>query len=114
VDSTKLDKALENNLEGVSKLFASGTGSTSGYGKQLDALVESLTKSGGSLRVAEDGVTATIKELDQQYDAMKTRVDAKVEIYRAQFTQLDVLISSMNSTMSYLTAQFEAMNASTA
>jgi len=114
VDSTKLDKALENNLEGVSKLFASGTGSTSGYGKQLDALVESLTKSGGSLRVAEDGVTATIKELDEQYDAMKTRVDAKVEIYRAQFTQLDVLISSMNSTMSYLTAQFEAMNASTA
>jgi flagellar hook-associated protein 2 len=44
---------------------------------------------------------------------MKTRVDAKVEIYRAQFTQLDVLISSMNSTMNYLTAQFEAMNAST-
>ncbi|MDM0074581.1 flagellar filament capping protein FliD [Variovorax sp. J2P1-59] len=113
VDSTKLDKALSTNLEGVSKLFASATGSTAGYGKQLDALVTDLTKSGGTLKAATDGITTTIKELDEQYDAMQARVDATVDRYRKQFNQLDVLISSMNSTMSYLTQQFEAMNAST-
>ncbi|SFM65434.1 flagellar filament capping protein FliD [Variovorax sp. OV329] len=112
VDSTKLGKALDTNLAGVSKLFASGTGSTSGYGKQLDALVTSLTSTGGSLRVASDGVTATIKDLDTQYDAMETRIEATMARYKAQFTRLDVMMSSMNSTLSYLSQQFEAMNAS--
>ena len=114
VDSTKLGKSLESNLAGVSKLFASGTGSSTGYGKQIDSLVDSLTKTGGSLRVASDGVTATIKDLDKQYDAMQSRVDATMARYKAQFTQLDVMMSSMNSTLSYLSQQFEAMNASAA
>ncbi|MDM0030544.1 flagellar filament capping protein FliD [Variovorax sp. J22P271] len=112
VDSTKLDKALSSNLEGVSKLFASATGSTAGYGKQIDALVTDLNSTGGSLKVASDGVTATIKQLDEQYDAMQTRVDDTVARYRTQFNQLDVLVNSMNSTMSYLKQQFDAMNAS--
>lgn len=112
VDTTKLDKALDTNLEGVSKLFASATGSTAGYGKQLDALVDDLTKTGGSLKVATDGVTSTIKELDDQYNAMQTRVNDTVDRYRKQFNQLDVLINSMKSTMTYLTQQFDAMNAS--
>ncbi|HYP83218.1 flagellar filament capping protein FliD [Variovorax sp.] len=111
VDSTKLSKALDTDLAGVSGLFASATGSTAGYGKQIDALVEDLTKSGGSLTVASEGVTSTIKDLDEQYDAMQARIDATMERYRTQFTQLDVLISSMNNTMTYLTQQFEAMNA---
>lgn len=112
VDATKLDKALGSNLEGVSKLFASATGSTAGYGKQIDALVTDLNSSGGSLKVASDGVTATIKQLDDQYNAMQTRVDDTVARYRTQFNQLDVLVNSMNSTMSYLKQQFDAMNAS--
>ena len=35
---------------------------------------------------------------------------AKVEYYRAQFTQLDLLVSKMNSTSSYLTQQFASMS----
>ena len=112
VDSTKLDKALSSNLEGVSKLFASATGSTAGYGKQIDALVTDLNSTGGSLKVASDGVTATIKQLDKQYDAMQTRVDDTVARYRTQFNQLDVLVNSMNSTLTYLKQQFDAMTAS--
>lgn len=112
VDSTKLGKALDSNLAGVAKLFSSDSKSTTGYGKQIDALVTSLTSTGGSLRVAEDGVTASIKDLDTQYDAMQTRVDATMARYKAQFTQLDVMMSSMNSTLTYLKAQFEAMNSS--
>ena len=110
VDSTKLDKALDTNLAGVSKLFASASGSTAGYGKQIDALVTDLNKSGGSLKVAQDGVTSTIKELDTQYDQVQARVDATVARYRAQFTALDVAIASMNNTKAYLTQQFESMS----
>lgn len=108
IDSTKLDKALSTNLKGVANLFSSATGSTGGYGKQIDALVTDLNT--GALKVASDGVTSTIKELDTQYDAMQLRVDSTVARYKAQFTQLDVMINSMNNTKTYLTQQFEAMS----
>jgi flagellar hook-associated protein 2 len=110
IDSTKLDKALSTNLKGVANLFSSAAGSTSGYGKQIDAMVTDLNT--GALKVASDGVTSTIKQLDEQYDDMQTRVDATVARYKAQFTQLDVLINSMNNTKNYLTQQFEAMSGS--
>ncbi|WPH19568.1 flagellar filament capping protein FliD [Variovorax paradoxus] len=109
VDSAKLKSALAGNLAGVSGLFASATGSTAGYGKQLSALVDNLTSTGGALKVASDGMTASLKQLDQQYTDMQMRVEAKVERYRAQFTQLDLLMSQMNSTSNYLTQQFASM-----
>ena len=42
--------------------------------------------------------------------AADARLDVSVD--RPQFNQLDVLVNSMNSTMSYLKQQFDAMNAS--
>ncbi|MDM0007972.1 flagellar filament capping protein FliD [Variovorax sp. J22G73] len=110
IDATKLDKALATNLKGVANLFSSATGSTGGYGKQIDALVTDLNN--GALKIASDGVTSTIKQLDTQYDAMQLRVDSTVARYKAQFTQLDVMINSMNNTKTYLTQQFEAMSSS--
>jgi flagellar hook-associated protein 2 len=111
VDSDKLDKALAGNLKGVASLFSSATGSMAGYGKQIDALVTDLNT--GALKVASDGVTSTIKQLDDQYNAMQLRVDATVARYRKQFNDLDVLINSMNNTKTYLTQQFNAMSSST-
>lgn len=108
VDSTKLDKALSTNLKGVANLFSSATGSTGGYGKQIDAIVTDLNT--GALKIASDGVTSTIKQLDTQYDAMQVRVDSTVARYKAQFNQLDVMINSMNNTKAYLTQQFNAIN----
>ncbi|MDI1268723.1 MAG: flagellar filament capping protein FliD [Polaromonas sp.] len=111
VDATKLEAALGANMDGVAKLFAGSATDTAGYGKQLSALALSFTATGGALTAAADGLTTSIKRLDKQYDAMETRIEATVARYRAQFTQLDIAMSSMNSTTSYLTAQFDAMNA---
>jgi flagellar hook-associated protein 2 len=110
VDSDKLNSALAGHLDEVSHLFASADGSTAGYGKQISALVDNLTSTGGALKTATDGVNTTLKELDDEYTAMSARVDDTVARYRAQFNQLDVLMSSMNSTMTYLQQQFAAMN----
>lgn len=112
IDSTKLKDALSKNMAGVSRLFASDKESTTGYGKQLSALVDGANATGGALKVATDGVSTTLKQLDEQYTAMQERVDAKVAVYRAQFTQLDLLMSNMNNTASYLTQQFAALNKS--
>ncbi|VTU26906.1 Flagellar cap protein [Variovorax sp. PBS-H4] len=110
VDSAKLSGALSKNLSGVAGLFSSGTGSTAGYGKQLSALVTEMTSSDGALTTATNGVNTTLEDLSDQYNAVQARVDSTVERYRAQFTQLDVLVNSLNNTMNYLTQQFDAMN----
>ncbi|VTU22522.1 Flagellar cap protein [Variovorax sp. PBL-H6] len=110
IDSAKLADALGKNLEGVAGLFSSATGSTGGYGKQVSALVTEVTSSAGALTIATNGVNATLEDLSDQYNAVQARVETTVERYRAQFTQLDVLVNSLNNTMTYLTQQFDAMN----
>ena len=39
-------------------------------------------------------------------------IDQKVARYKDQFTQLDVLMTSLNNTSSYLTQQFESTSSS--
>lgn len=112
LDTTKLNAALSKDAAGVASLFTSADPSTSGYGKQLTAMIDGFTATGGTLKAAQDGMSATIKKLDSQYAVLQARIDARVEIYRKQFAALDIAVSSMNSTGDYLTAQFEAMNAS--
>ncbi len=110
IDSTKLNKALSENMAGVASLFSSDTDGTTGYGKQMSALVTDLTSTNGSLTAATDGINSTLDDLSDQYNAMQDRVDATIARYRAQFTALDVAVASMNNTMTYLTQQFDAMN----
>ncbi|MDM0042970.1 flagellar filament capping protein FliD [Variovorax dokdonensis] len=110
LDSDKLKSVVDKDMTGVAALFSSATGSSAGYGKQMSALVTELSGSGGALAVATDGVNATLDDLTDQYNAMQDRIDATMERYRTQFTQLDVLVNSMNNTMTYLKQQFEAMS----
>jgi len=111
VDGDALDAALSQNPRGVAALFSSEAGSSAGFGKQVSALVTELTSGNGLLQAASDGVNATLDDLSAQYNATQDRVDRTIARYRQQFTRLDVLVSSMNNTMTYLTQQFEAMNA---
>ena len=108
LDAAKLSSAFSANKDAVAELFA-GTGGSTGYGKQVSALVDTFTRADGMLNTATTGVKTSLKSLDTQFAATENRVQATVARYRAQFTQLDMLMSRMNSTTSYLTQQFAAM-----
>ena len=110
MDADKLQSALTANRDDVVALFAGTEDGSNGFGTQLAALVDTFTGTGGKLSNATAGVNATLKSLDTRYAATELTVEAKVARYRAQFTQLDVMMSQMNSTTSYLTQQFNAMN----
>ena len=106
----KLAAVLGSNMSGVAKLF-SGTDGVGGYGAQLSSLLTSYTSStSGTLTAATQGITTTLDTLGKQYTATSERADATVARYKAQFTQLDVMMSRMNQTSTYLTAQFDALN----
>jgi len=110
VDQDKLNAAMANDMAGVTSVFSSGAGSTSGYGKQISALVTDLTSTSGALTAATDGVNKTLDELSDQYNTMQDRANATMDRYRQQFTDLDVLMNSLNNTMTYLKSQFASMN----
>ena len=108
IDSTKLTAGLGSKMSGVANLFS---GAASAYGTKMSALITGYTDTtGGVLTAATKGINTTLDLLAKQYTATSDRVDATVARYKAQFTQLDVMMSSMNRTSSYLTQQFDALN----
>ncbi|ABF09146.1 flagellar filament capping protein FliD [Cupriavidus metallidurans] len=105
VDTSKLTTALNNNAGAVANLFGNTDG-VSGYGNQISTLVKNLTSSTGALTTATAGINNTLKDLSNQYDQTQTQINADIANYKAQFTQLDVIMSQMQSTSAYLTQQF--------
>lgn len=109
VDSDKLNKALNEKSTSVVN-FLSGDGKTTGFATQASNLLESILASDGSLQKAEDGINSTLKRLSTQYDQVNTQISATMARYKAQFTSLSSLVSSMTQTGNYLTQQFAAMS----
>jgi len=109
VDSTKLANALNNDLDGVTKLF-SGVNGSGGYGRQMASLISGFSGTHGSLTAAQNGVNSTLKSLDKQFSDTQARIDATMARYQTQFSQLDTLVSSMKQTGNYLTQQFASMS----
>ncbi|EYS87762.1 flagellar hook protein [Cupriavidus sp. SK-4] len=112
VDAEKLDKSVSENLAGITAMFSS-TADKGGIGKQVNEAVKTFNSTNGMLTLATDGITRTLKDLEDRYDAVEARVKSTMDRYRAQFTALDVLVNQMNGTRTYLTQQFNALNNST-
>ncbi|MBI5889432.1 MAG: flagellar filament capping protein FliD [Nitrosomonadales bacterium] len=80
-----------------------------GYAYNLNVLATNLLSSDGALNSRTTGITSTIDEIGKQRTALERRMVAIEARYRAQFTQLDTLLSSMNQTSTYLTQQLNAL-----
>lgn len=106
LDSDKLKKALTDNPSAVKDLVV-GDGKTTGITTTMATHLTDWLSSKGIIQAAKDGVSKTLNKLTDQYNAVSERIDARVAQYKAQFTQLDVLMTSLNNTSSYLTQQFE-------
>lgn len=114
IDSAALSEVLADNPDGVTYLFA-GDADTDGLADAFSAAIDALTQDetgdddDGLLTISTTYAKKAIDRLDEDYERAADRIDAKIEIYRAQFRQLDALMSSMNATSSYLSTQFAAL-----
>lgn len=106
IDSTKLDQALSNNMNGVKSLL---TGST-GAGTRVASVADTFMRSGGIFSTTTDGLNKTIADIRKQYDVTSSLIGQRMATYRSQFTQLDSMVTQMNSLSSYLTQQLTALN----
>jgi flagellar hook-associated protein 2 len=76
-----------------------------GYAAQFDKFVTGLLDSGGPLASRTDGLNASIKALTKSEADLTARLAVTEKRYRAQFTALDLTVSKMNSTSTFLTQQ---------
>ncbi len=76
-----------------------------GYAYQFNSLANAMLGTGGLISSSTNGINASIKRLNNDQQALSTRLTVIEARYRAQFTALDTMISSMNTTTSFLTQQ---------
>jgi flagellar hook-associated protein 2 len=81
-----------------------------GYAYLLDQWAASNLASGGSLAGRLDGIGRTITDIGKQRTALENRLVSVEKRYRAQFSNLDAMLSSMNQTSTYLTQQLEQLS----
>ncbi|MCL7461878.1 flagellar filament capping protein FliD [Pseudomonas sp. NW5] len=109
----RLDAALSGNITDLSTFFAgtSSVSSTDGFAGKLGSTLTSLLDSNSALNRSVEGLKTRNKGLDERYARMESGIEQVVERYRSQFAQLDSLIANMNATSTYVSQQFDALNA---
>lgn len=81
-----------------------------GYAYQFDQLTTSLLASTGTLTSRTDGIAASVKGIGKTRDDLSARLAVIEKRYRAQFTALDLTISKMSTTSTFLTQQLSQLS----
>lgn len=84
---------------------------TIGYAAKLDSLITTLLGPSGMVTSRTDGINTSITRLNKQADTLTMRLTAIEANYRAQYTKLDTLMSSMSTTSTFMTQQIASFNA---
>ena len=80
-----------------------------GYASLLNSWATSSIASDGILTNRTDGIGKTITDIGKRRIELEARLVGVEKRYRAQFTALDVMLSSMNTTSTYLTQQLDQL-----
>lgn len=85
-----------------------------GYSYQFANLADLILGTTGPLTSRTEGLSSSLKSLEQQKQRLGERLAEVEKRYRAQFTALDVAISNMSKTSSFLTQQLSILNSQAA
>ena len=108
LDEAKLQKALDENLEGVEHLFVQN-GTTAGVGEQLYQFAFGATRSGdGSLSIRTGGLQEGIRNLGRKIEDQEAALDRYEVRLRAQFAALESLITSFQAQDQFFTTSTNA------
>ncbi|HET8791914.1 MAG TPA: flagellar filament capping protein FliD, partial [Modicisalibacter sp.] len=110
IDEERLEELVNDDLDSLSAFFSGGADGE-GMADRLDIALTDMLEDDGLLSSATSGLETSIESLDKRYARVEERIGVTVERYRVQFAEMDMLVAQMNSTMSYLSQQFDAMNA---
>lgn len=105
INDEKLNEALDNNMDDVKRVFAG----TNGIVDRMGQIERSYNGTGGTFSIYNDSLKSNISDIQKQYQVTSDRIDQKMENYRKQFSQLDVLVAEMGSMSTYLSQQLSML-----
>lgn len=100
LDEAAFDKGLAATPDAAARLF-----SKEGMAGKLDTVVDRLIDPKGLLDGRSESLSARSKQLASQRSALDFRMSQAEARYRSQFTALDVLLTSLQSSSDFLTQQ---------
>ena len=103
-DSTKLQTVLSDPTKNLSDFFIGPNGS-GGVADKLNSVLNGIVGSGGSLAARTTNLNQAMTKNTNEIAAMEVRMTAIETRYRLEYTNLDALIASMNTTSTFLTQQ---------
>jgi flagellar hook-associated protein 2 len=106
LDSSKLDSAISANFSDVTNLFSSSTG----FATRLEAWGKSTLAAGGLIDTRTQSLNQFVKDQNEAVDKLENRMTALQKKYTTEYTNLNLLLSRMNSTSTYLTQQLSSSN----
>lgn len=101
LDSSKLNNALASNFSDVTNLLSSSTG----FATRLEAWGKSALAAGGLIDTRTQSLNRYVKDRNEEVDRLENRMTALQKKYTTEYTNLNLMLSSMNSTSTFLTQQ---------
>ncbi|MGH8150603.1 MAG: flagellar filament capping protein FliD [Steroidobacteraceae bacterium] len=105
LDTSTLAAALSTNFSAVSALFSG----TNGIAAQLNSQVTSYLATNGPLTDYETTLTGQENALTTQSNNLNTQMEALTTSLTQQYSALNALLSSLQTTSSYLTQAFASL-----
>jgi len=106
IDGARLDGALAGDFDGVAQLF----GKTGGIGFRLYNTLDRALSSAGGIAVRTSALGEERQRLEERQENVDARMEALLARYVQQFTTLDMLLSQLDTTSSYLDTQLDSLS----
>ncbi|MBN8772260.1 MAG: flagellar filament capping protein FliD [Thiobacillus sp.] len=104
LDSSKLNSAISANFSDVTNLFSSSTG----FATRLADWAQSTLDPGGLIDTRTQSLNKYVQDRNDEIDRLENQMTALQKKYTAEYTNLNLLLSRMNSTSTYLTQQLSS------
>lgn len=113
INESRLGEAVSSSMNDLDKLLAGG-GDHEGISSIFENYLRATTDSGDGLAASRKAITdRTLKTIESNITKTEARLEKREELLRNQFNAMELLISNLNSTGTYLTQQLSLFNQTT-
>jgi len=108
IDDSTLNDAIKENIDNVQSFFI-GTDAKPGFAAAVDQLLDFYTESDGVIQGRLDSKEKQLSRLDDDRADFSRKMESLEARLFAQYNSMDLLVSGLNSTSSYLMQQLDNM-----
>ena len=103
LDDGKYEEALTLGVGRYTDVFSKAD---TGVSSLFSDIIDEYTQAGGIIDTREEGVASRQRDIDDQIERLEYRIENTNERLRSQFTAMDLAVSSLQATSSFLTSRF--------